>query len=341
MINHEFTITGASTVFFRLAQHLQGRGHAITIAPCNPADGPMKARYEDLGIPVSSTIVPGEFDLILANTVSAGPYVARLGPPHRTIWLVHEAEIGLAVILRNPAPYLAAFAAAAAVVYDMPFQHEVFRSFTYQLDQSKFHTVSCGVDIDRTAIRREAVPPKTRRFRVVQVGTLEPRKRPGDLVQAVAQSGLDMECVICGKFFQIDDRARAIIAADPERFRIVEGASDGEILAWVESADMFCLASGSETQGLAAYEAALLARPLILSDLRCYRDIFTHGRNCLMFPAGNIALLAMSLRMLAVQPQVREALGLAARKAVARYTNAAFFARFESVMVSVAPAQGL
>jgi glycosyltransferase involved in cell wall biosynthesis len=337
MINHEFTITGASTVFFRLARHLHRRGHAITIAPCNPADGPMKARYEALGIPVSSAIVPREFDLILANTIAAGPNVARLGPPHRTIWLVHEAEIGLSMILRNPSAFLPAFEAAAAVVYDMPFQHDVFRSFTYQLDQSKFHTVSCGVDIDRAAILRDAIPPKSRRFRVVQVGTLEPRKRPGDLVQAVASSGLDMECVICGKFFQIDDRAREIIAGDPERFCIIEGASDGEVLAWVESADMFCLASVSETQGLAAYEAALLARPLILSDLRCYRDVFTHGRNCLMFPAGNIALLAMSLKVLAAQPQMRETLGLAARKAAERYTNAAFFARFESVMVSVAP----
>jgi glycosyltransferase involved in cell wall biosynthesis len=337
MINHEFTITGASTVFFRLAQHLQGRGHAITVAPCNPADGPMKPRYEALGIPVAAAVVPGEYDLILANTIAAGPHVARLGPPHRTIWLVHEAEIGLAVILRNPSPYLAAFAAAAAVVYDMPFQHDVFRSFTYQLDQSKFHTVSCGVDIDRRAILRDRIMPKRRALRVVQVGTLEPRKRPGDLVQAVAHSGLDIECVICGKFYQIDDRARTIIAADPERFRIIEGASDGEVLAWVESADMFCLASGSETQGLAAYEAALLARPLILSDLRCYRDVFTHGRNCLMFPAGNIALLTMSLRVLAAQPQIREALGLAARKAAERYTNAVFFARFESVMVAVAP----
>jgi glycosyltransferase involved in cell wall biosynthesis len=223
------------------------------------------------------------------------------------------------------------------VVYDMPFQHEVFRSFTYQLDQNKFHTVNCGVDIDRTSILRDAIPPKKHRLRVVQVGTLEPRKRPGDLVQAVALSGLDMECVICGTLFQIDDGAREIIAADPARFRIIEGASDSEVLGWVESADIFCLASGSETQGLAAYEAALLARPLILSDLRCYRDVFVHGRNCLMFPAGNIALLAMSLRMLAGQPQMREALGLAARKAAERYSNAAFFARFESVMVSVAP----
>jgi glycosyltransferase involved in cell wall biosynthesis len=341
MINHEFTITGASTVFFRLARYLQGAGHAVTLAACNPAEGPMTARYAALGIPIATMIDPTAFDLTIANTIAAAPHVARLAPPRRTIWLVHEAEVGLRLILRNPAPYLAAFAAASAVVYNMPFQHDVFRSFTYQLDQAKFHTVNCGVDIDGREIARAAVMPKRRSLRVVQVGTLEPRKRPGDLVQAVARSGLDLDCVICGKFFHLDDAAREIVAADPDRYRIVEGASDGEVLAWVESADMFCLASGSETQGLAAYEAALLARPLLLSDLRCYEGIFRHGRNCLMFPAGNIGLLALSMTALGANPGLRQTLGEAARKTAARFTNAAFFAAFESVMVSVAGEAGV
>jgi glycosyltransferase involved in cell wall biosynthesis len=333
MINHEFTITGASTIFFRLARHLQSRGHAITVVSCNREAGPMKACYEAQGIPIAAAVAPGAFDLVLANSIAAAPHVARLGPPHRTIWLVHEAEIGLRLILRNPTPYLAAFEAAAAVIYQTPFQHEVFRSFTYHLDPGKFHTAPCGVDIDALASAPDAVPPKRRRLRVVQVGTVEPRKRPGDLVRAVAGSGLDLECVFCGKVFQLDEAARAIAAADPDRYRLLGEVSAGEALAWVKSADMFCLASGSETQGLAAYEAALLARPLLLTDLRCYRDVFTHGRNCLMFPVGSSALLAMAT--LAAQPGLRAALGEAARQTAARFTNAAFFARFEAVMVSV------
>ena len=52
MINHEFTITGASTVFLRLAMHLRAQGHEVTVFPCNPADGPMTTRYAEQGIPV-------------------------------------------------------------------------------------------------------------------------------------------------------------------------------------------------------------------------------------------------------------------------------------------------
>jgi glycosyltransferase involved in cell wall biosynthesis len=106
----------------------------------------------------------------------------------------------------------------------------------------------------------------------------------------------------------------------------------GEILAWIESADMFCLASSSETQALAAYEAALLARPLLLSDLPCYRDVFQHGRNCLMFPAGHIDLLTLSLNMYSSDRKLRDEMGSAAQRIATRYSNAAFFARFQAIM---------
>jgi hypothetical protein len=48
---------------------------------------------------------------------------------------------------------------------------------------------------------------------------------------------------------------------------------------------------------------------------------------------GSSALLAMAT--LAAQPGLRAALGEAARQTAARFTNAAFFARVEAVMVSV------
>ena len=38
-------------------------------------------------------------------------------------------------------------------------------------------------------------------LRIVQVGSVEPRKRPGDLIRAVAYAGMDAELVICGKYF--------------------------------------------------------------------------------------------------------------------------------------------
>ncbi len=334
MVNHEFTVTGSSMAFVRLAAHLQAQGHEISLAPLISADGPIKQRYEALGIPFVTKAVLAEFDLAIANTICNASVVLQIAPKLPTIWFINEAEIALNILLQNPA-LARAFVHAAAVIYNMPFQHDVFRSFTYHLDPTKFHTASFGVDLDPTTIARDKVPPKSRKLRAVQVGTIEPRKRPGDFIRAVHHSRLDMECIICGKYYELDEAAKTIVAGEPEKYRLLHGLADGEVMAWVESADMFCLASSSETQALSVYEAALLAKPLLLSDLPCYRDVFQHGRNAVLFPPKHVELLALSMHMLAASENLRNQLGHAAQQTALRFSNAAFFARFDMIMKTV------
>jgi glycosyltransferase involved in cell wall biosynthesis len=336
MVNHEFTITGSSTAFFRLARHLQSQGHDITIVPVIADDGPMKTRFEAAGFPVTSSVALANFDLAIASTICSAGVVLKIGAALPTIWFVNEAEVALNILLKSPA-LAQAFHLAAAVIYNMPFQHEIFKSFTYNADQSKFHTCSFGVDINAQTLAREKVPAKTRAFRSVQVGTIEPRKRPGDVIRAAAASRLDMECIVIGKFFQIDEAAQNLINAEPEKYKLLENLPDEEVLAWVESADMFCLASGSETQSLSAYEAALLARPLLLSDLPCYTDVFRHGRNCLMVPPGHIELLSLSMQVYAASANLRAQLGAAAQATAKTFSNAKFFAKFDTIMNAVTP----
>lgn len=331
MVNHEFTISGASQIFFQLARHLQQQGHHIALLPCNPQDGPMQQRYLERGIEIAANIHTNDFDLAIANTICTAPYVLQLAPHLPVLWYVHEAEVALRLILNNPG-WHDAFAAAKAVVYNMPFQNDVFRSFTYKQDPGKFHVIPFGVEIDTSTIDRSTLPPKTNRPRLVQVGTIEPRKRPGDVIRAVANCPQDIECVLAGRLVHLDDGARALVQANPDRYRIVEDATDGQILAWLESADMVSLASASETQGLAAYEAALLARPLILTDLLCYRGVFSHGVNCLMAPVGAVDMLSLAMSNLAASPELRRRLGLQAQQSARRYTRASFFSRFDQVI---------
>ena len=331
MVNHEFTISGSSTAFFRLALHLRGCGHALTVFPCNPADGPMKQRYADAAIEIDSSVLLTDFDLAIGNTICAAPALLRIGQAMPTVWFVNEAEVALELLLKNP-NWIEAFKQVTAVIFNTAFQHDVFRSFTYNLDAGKFHTIPFGVDLDPNGLARDRVPAKTAALRVVQVGAIEPRKRPGDLIQAVKNSRLDVELVICGQYHELHAVARAWVDAEPARFRLLSGLPDAEVLCWVESADIFCLASSSETQALAAYEAALLARPLLLSDLRCYRDIFRHGHNCLLFPAGHIEMLTRSIGMLGTSPALRLQLGQAAQRTARRFTNRRFFAQFDALL---------
>lgn len=334
LVNHEFTITGASMVLFRLATHFSAAGHEVDIFPVNPADGPMKARYEAAGIPVLASMVPREYDLALCNGIGAAGHVQQIAPHLPVIWLVHEAEVALNLLLQHH-EIIPTFAQASAIVYQSPFQADVLRSFTYQLDPRKFHIIPNGVEVP-DELPLALVPPKKRALRVVQVASVEPRKRPGDLIRAVANSGLDVECIFCGRIYGLDDDALALAEAAPEQFRFTGEVEPVEALAWARSADVFCLASSSETQGLAAYEAALLGRPLLLSDLPCYRDVFSHGRNCLTFPPGRPDMLALSLAMYAGSPELRAEMGEAAQRMARRFTNAAFFARFDALLTEVA-----
>ena len=337
LINFEFTITGASTLLLRLALHLQAQGHTLRLLAVRSEDGPIRARYLEHGIEVADNAQLKDFDLAIANSIAVVPQVIRIGPHLPTIWYVHESDVALKILTRNP-QWVRAFDIAAAVVYDMPFQRDFFRPFTQHLPPEKFDVVPGGVDIDMAALARQPRPPKTRPFRLMHVGTLEPRKRPGDIIHAVAASGLDIECVFCGKLYGLEPEALAIVEREPDKYRLLGVLPDDEKLAWLASADVFCLASDSETQALAVYEAALLGKPLLLTDLPCYRDIFLHGRNCLLVPRRDREMLALSLQMLLASPELRTRLGQAARRTALRFNNEVYFARFDAVIAAVANA---
>jgi glycosyltransferase involved in cell wall biosynthesis len=334
MVNHEFTITGASTVFWRLARHLIGCGHGLALYACNPADGPMKPRFAALGLEPLTQAVVGTFDLVIANTICAAPVVLQAAPYRPVIWFLHETEVGLSIIQKTPEA-AQAFRAAGAVVYQTRYQAEVYRSFTYQLDPAKFFIIPNGVEPLPESL--PAVPEKTRAWRVVQVGSVEPRKRAGDLIRAVARAGSDIECVICGKFFSLEAEALAIVEARPEQFRLTGEVTPEEALAWMRSADVAALVSMSESQPVSVLEAAMMAKPLLLTSLPAYEGLFAHGSNCLMAPPGQIELLAYMLKIYTNSPGLRAELGEAARRSAEQFSAHSFYARFDSVIGQMVP----
>jgi glycosyltransferase involved in cell wall biosynthesis len=335
MINHEFTRSGASKVFLNLAIHLQASGHDITIFPINPTHGPVREGYLACGIPIREQIENEWFDLAIGNTICAAPFVREVGATVRTIWWVHEAEIGIQMIQEHP-DWIGAFPKAAAIVFQTPFQRdEVFRPFIAGLDQRRVFVIPNGIAAaaDDPAAEAEVAPASSGAIRVVSVGTVGPRKRHEDLVHAVAQlPQASIECVICGPFLYLEPKALGIVQGSPARFRLQGSLSDEAVRAWVKSADIFCLPSSSETQGIAVYEAALLAKALVLSDLPCYRGVFVHGREALLFPVGDVDLLAATLEALTTRPSLRTRLGAAAARSAAPYTERRFFSAFDTLV---------
>jgi len=180
---------------------------------------------------------------------------------------------------------------------------------------------------------RARVTPKQRPVRVVSVGSVEPRKRHEDLIRAITLLPHDqIECIIVGKWFTLPDEVMQIVRSRGSTFHLTDEVLPAEAVAWIESCDIFCLCSSSESFGIAPLEAALLGKPLILSDLECYHALYQHGRSCLFFPVGDVPLLASAVHLLAANPSRREQLGTAARGIATRFTPQAFFAQFDALL---------
>jgi glycosyltransferase involved in cell wall biosynthesis len=120
-------------------------------------------------------------------------------------------------------------------------------------------------------------------------------------------------------------------------------------LGWVDhlpplhaAADVLVLPSARtatflEPWGLVVNEAMHQGTPVIASDAvgAVAGGLVRDGRNGLVVPAGDADALAARLRALATNPELRSALGRAAREDVAPYTPAAWADGVSAALASV------
>ena len=332
LINHEYTISGASLMMLRLAVHLRDSGHQCSVMAMASHDGPLRQEYESRGIGHLVTSTFTAYDAVLCNTIFSAPLVSPASQYTKAIWWIQEGENGIDYILAQPA-HVSAFRDAAAIVFQTEFQKDsIYRSFIFAQNPTKLFIVPYGISVE---LQGPSVA-KTRPLRIVSVGSIDQRKRHGDLIRAVhALRRDDVECVIIGKYFHLDETARTIAASAPDTFRFLGETSNADTLAWLRSADVFCLPSFVESQPISIFEAALLAKPLVLTDLPPYRGIWRHRQNCLLAPVGDVDWLAHSLALMLSSAELREQVGNAARATARQFSEAAFFARFDAVFSTV------
>jgi len=332
LINHEYTISGASLMMLRLAIHLRDSGHQCSVMAMHSHDGPLRQEYESRSMRHLVTTNFTEYDVVICNTIFSAPLVSPAAKYATTLWWIQEGENGIDYILSHPAE-VSAFRDSAAIVFQTEFQRDsIYRSFVFMQNPAKVFIIPYGIQVDTAG----PIAAKTRPLRIVSVGTIDQRKRHGDLILAVrALKRDDVECVIIGKYFHLDEAARTIATAAPETFRMLGETSNAETLSWLRSADVFCLPSLVESQPISILEAALLGRPLVLTDLPAYKGIWRHGQNCLLAPVADVDWLAHSIAILLSSDGLRERLGRAACATARRFSEAAFFARFDAVFDTI------
>ena len=315
LLNDEFYTTGASIAMLRLAEHLQ-QEHEVMVMPRIDGDGVIKTKLMALDIPIVTTV--SEVDLVIANTVTAGGFVGRYGANWPIIWWLHETDVGRRLLLE--APVLASgFQQAAAVVFQTTYQKTVFGSFLFD-SPAEVHVLPFWNNAVYTQ-PIEAAPKD--KLRVVVVGTVEPRKRVQDTINAVELLGEDLqrdiECLFIGKYIHLPDSEAAIVNANPERYRFLGEQPNETVLNYLASADCLVLGSASESQPLSIWEAFELEVPVCISDLDTYRHIgFKHGVHALLHPVGDIQMLAENLRIALTNPAIRASITKGAKSLLLR-----------------------
>ena len=333
-INHDYTVSGSTHALLNLAEHWRRSGHEVTGTAAQSASGPIRDEYLRRGFPLAEVPSPGGFDVCVCNTILTAPQVLVLARAMPTIWWLHEAAVGIDLLLQNPG-WVAAFREAGAIVFPIEFLRDtVYRSFIYGLELSRICIVPNG--IPPAGISPRAVDPNRTEIEIVSVGSIYPRKRHPDLIRAVAAlDHLPVRCTLIGQLHTLPEDCWTLMAARPGRFVLAGELSHAKTLAAVKAADIFCLPSGSEVQPHSLLEAAMLERPPVLSNLPVYGGTWAHGHNCLMHPVASVEMLTHELALLATNPALRQRLGAAAQRTVAGFSEAAFFARFDAVLASL------
>ncbi len=336
LVNHEYSMSGAGLMLLDLAVCLQAAGHRISVAAMNPQDGPLKQAYADIAVPEVYPIEVADFDLVIANTLPAAPAVIALAPKVRTIWWIHESEVGLNLLQSSP-DWLEAFDLAHRIVFpSQRMRDHAFRSYHYRRLAQNVVVIPNGVRMDGPVA---PVEEKARPWRIACVGTVHAVKRQGDLVEALHLLGRDdIELVMVGLHVVLVEPADAIAAAAPDRYRLIGQRPHEETMGWIASSDIMVQPSQGESHALALAEAARFAKPLILSDLPVFMEQgWRHGHNCLMQPVGNVAMLAANIAFLLDHEDERQRLAKASKRMRNGYRHDAFVHRFLELIDGLHP----
>lgn len=146
---------------------------------------------------------------------------------------------------------------------------------------------------------------------VLFAGKLLPRKRPLDLIAAVAicrASGFEVEVMVAGAG-ALECELRGLANSLGVRAHMLGFCNQSEMPLVYAAADALVLpSSGEETWGLVANEAIACGRPVIVSDAcGCAPDLTSLKRGGCSYPVGNTEALSKSIvSVLLHGPEARE-----------------------------------
>jgi glycosyltransferase involved in cell wall biosynthesis len=207
-----------------------------------------------------------------------------------------------------------------------------------------------GVDLDRFQ-RGEAYVPWEGRgpLRLFSCGRLNPCKGHDDLVDVVgriADRGIDVRLTIAGEDesggsgYRKDLEALVQGRRLGDRVHLLGAVSEKRVIAEIEGAHLFCLASKAEPLGVAIMEAMALGVPVVVTGAGGVPELVDDGTDGVLVPAGEPMAMADAVVALAHDPERARRLGDAGRRKVVESFGSGRSAEVLVRMVAASPRPG-
>lgn len=188
-----------------------------------------------------------------------------------------------------------------------------------------------GVGLSRFAGIRP-VPAEPGQIRVGFIGRLDPIKNIPDAVDAIAR----LPEAYCLKVYgsgEDEARIRERIAYRKVESRVTLCGAVSDPREALERMDVLVLPSEAEGFGLVLIEAMAAGVPVVATNAPGIRDVLSNEQDGLLVPVGDSAALAMAIRRMMTDSQLRQAVTTNGRAAVAsRYDWDRLVPRYRAVL---------
>ncbi len=198
-------------------------------------------------------------------------------------------------------------------------------SMPYAVDNAYFQAGAAQAAAGRAKLRAELGLEPDRPV-ILFAARFTPRKRPGDLLEAVARLAEDPGVATPHLLFAGDgplrpelERRAAEVGLGSVRFLGFRGQL--ELPALYDLCDVFVLPSVFEPWGLVVNEAMNAGRAVVVSDqVGCGPDLVEPGVNGHLFKAGDVGALRDALARLVADPEACRAMGRRSLEIINRWS---------------------
>ncbi len=181
----------------------------------------------------------------------------------------------------------------------------------------RYRIIPNGVHLLDGAEQADASAPQ-RELRILFIGQAVERKGLPVLLQAFEALRDQIPATLSLVGASAEEVAPMML--DDRGVRALGKVSEERKLAELARADVLCAPSlHGESFGMVLTEAFAAAAPVIASDIPGYRDVVRGGTDGLLVPVGDPLALAEALRELALAPETRARMAIAARERAERF----------------------